>query len=77
MLGFENCLVGVVEQFVSPPILCCDKSKVIARLCEEGMDWEEADEFFYFNQIGARVGETTPCFLTLLSAAPIEEEEGS
>lgn len=72
MDGYDNCLIGVVEQFGRPPILCYDKSKVIAKLCEDGLDLEEADEFFYFNQIGAWVGETTPCFLTLAS----ENEDG-
>ena len=38
------------------------------------MDWEEADEFFYFNQIRAWVGETTPCFLALCAMPPAEEE---
>jgi hypothetical protein len=31
----------------------------------DGMEEEEAIEFFYFNQAGAWVGETTPCFITL------------
>jgi hypothetical protein len=72
MDGYDNCLVGVVEQFGRPPILCYDRSKVIAKLCEEGMELEEALDFFYFNQIGSWVGETTPCFITLTS-----EEENS
>jgi len=29
---------------------------------EEGMECDEADEYFNFNQLGAYVGETTPCF---------------
>ena len=48
-----------------PPIACYDKDKVIARLRDDGMNWEEAVEFFEFNQLGAWMGEKTPCFLTL------------
>jgi hypothetical protein len=32
---------------------------------KEGMDYEEAEEFFEFNQIGAWLGESTPCFITM------------
>jgi hypothetical protein len=31
----------------------------------DGMDDEEAEEFFAFNIIGAFVGEKTPLFITL------------
>jgi hypothetical protein len=34
---------------------------------ENDMSYEEAEEFFEYNQIGAYVGESTPCFLTTLS----------
>jgi len=27
------------------------------------MTWEEAEEYFEFNQMGAWVGDSTPCFL--------------
>jgi hypothetical protein len=29
----------------------------------DGMTWEEAEEYFEFNQMGAWVGDSTPCFL--------------
>jgi hypothetical protein len=68
MDGYDDCVVGVVEQYGRPPILCYDKDKVIARLVEQGMENdEEALEFWAFNQLGAWVGEYTPCFVTLKS----------
>lgn len=32
---------------------------------KDGMSHEEAIEFFYFNVIGAWIGEGTPCFAVL------------
>lgn len=64
MDGFDDCIVGIVERFNSHPILCYNKRMVLEKLERSGMTSEEAEEYFYFNQIGAWVGETTPCFLS-------------
>jgi len=64
MDGYDDCIVGVVERFGQEAIVCYDKEKVLHKLGIEGMDEEEALEFFYYNQIGAWMGEGTPCFLT-------------
>jgi hypothetical protein len=64
MDGFDDCVVGVVEQFGRPPIVCYDREKVIRKMVADGMTYEEAEEFFEYNQIGAWVGDRTPCFLT-------------
>ena len=69
MDGFNDCIVGVVERFGQPPIVCYDKERVIESLESDGMEKDEAHEFFDFNQIGAWMGELTPCFLS--SNAPI------
>ena len=37
--------------------------KVIKKLKESGMSYEDAVEFWEYNQIGAYVGENTPCFI--------------
>jgi hypothetical protein len=65
MDGYDECIVGIVERFGQPPIICYDRDKVIAAHMKEGMDYEEAEEFFEFNQIGAWLGESTPCFITM------------
>ena len=64
MDGYDDCLVGVVDRFGQDPIACYDAEKVIIRLMGEGMSREEAEEHFQFNQIGAWMGDRTPCFLT-------------
>ena len=64
MDGYDDCILGTVERFGQPNIFCYDKEKVLCRLESEGMNRNEAEEFFYFNQIGAWMGDTTPCFLS-------------
>lgn len=69
MDGYDDCIVGVVERYGQPPIVCYDKERVIDKLAAEAGDEgtrEEAEEFFDYNQIGAWVGDTTPCFITPL-----------
>jgi hypothetical protein len=65
MCGYDDCFVGIVEQFGRPSIACYDKDKVLTKLQQEGMSYEEALEFWSFNQVGAWVGDGTPCFLTI------------
>jgi hypothetical protein len=66
MDGYDDCIIGVVEQFGRPPIVCYNRELVIRKLMDEGISEEESIEFFEYNQIGAWVGDYTPCFITLL-----------
>ena len=62
MDGFDSCVAGVVIRFNQEPILCYDYEKGIQQL-ERDMTRDDAEEYFNFNQIGAWVGDRTPCFL--------------
>jgi len=64
MDGYDDCIVGLVERAGQEPILCYDKEKVLCKLESQDMDRDEAEEFFYYNQIGAWMGDSTPCFLS-------------
>jgi hypothetical protein len=64
MDGFDDCVEGIVERFNQPPIVCYNKEMVLTKLADEGMTPEQALEYFEFNQLGAWIGETTPCFIT-------------
>jgi len=64
MDGYDDCIVGVVERAGQEPILCYDKEEVLRNLESKGMNRSEAEEFFYYNQIGAWMGDSTPCFLS-------------
>lgn len=63
MDGYDDCIEGVMERFGMNPIVCYNKQKVLDKL-QEDMTEEEANEWFEFNQIGAWLGDSTPCFLT-------------
>lgn len=64
MDGYDDCIVGVVERFGQPAIVCYNKEMILQRLESDGMNRDEAEEWFDFNQIGAWVGDATPCFLS-------------
>ena len=70
MDGFDDCIAGIVERIGQPPIICYDRDKVLNNLMSQGMTDEEAVEYFEYNQIGAWVGEQTPCFIS-----PFDKEE--
>lgn len=63
MDGFDECIIGICYRFGQEPIIAYDQSAVISKLMEQGMDEDEAIEYFEFNQIGAWMGEYTPCFV--------------
>jgi hypothetical protein len=49
------------------PLILLDRDKCIEILVErDGMDHDEAEEFFEYNVIGAWMGEGTPCFAILI-----------
>ena len=66
MDGYDDCIVGIVERLGQDPIVCYDKEKILNNLKKDVMNEEEAEEFFYFNQLGAWMGNLTPCFVTLI-----------
>lgn len=65
MDGYDDCVIGICTRFGQAPIVAYDRAKVIAKLMAEGLTEEDAEEWFAFNQIGAWMGEMTPCFIAL------------
>jgi len=63
MDGYDDCIVGICERAGQPPVVAYDRGKVIGKLMGDGMTYEEAEEFFGFNQVGAWLGDSTPCFI--------------
>tara|TARA_A100000172_G_scaffold22527_1_gene12815 strand:- start:4290 stop:4517 length:228 start_codon:yes stop_codon:yes gene_type:complete len=62
-VGFEEALIGYGNQF-NNYLAIYDREKCIDILMErDGMDIEEAEEYFEYNVQGAYVGEETPVFL--------------
>ena len=61
--GFDEAILGVVQR-IGIEAICYDLNKVIEILMtRDGMDEEEAWEYYQFNIAGAWVGESTPLFL--------------
>lgn len=62
--GFEDAILGVAERCSKAPLVVYDARKCLEILeRRDGMEPEEAVEFFQFNTLGAWVGENTPLFL--------------
>jgi hypothetical protein len=62
--GFDEAIIGVGAICSNPEILIYDSNKCIKILMErDGMEYEEASEYFDFNVRGAYVGEGTPMFM--------------
>lgn len=59
-----EALIGLVHGFGKEPVVCYDRAKVIEILMRDGMDEEEAEEFFSFNIEGAYLGDATSMFMT-------------
>ena len=65
--GFEDAFIGIAESNGSRPKALYNEDKCVDILIErDGMDYEEAIEFFQFNVAGAYVGEYTPAFVAPL-----------
>jgi hypothetical protein len=60
--GFDDALVGVAQVF-NRLIAIYDRAECLKILESQGMDPDEAEEYFEFNTQGAYVGEGTPGYL--------------
>ena len=60
--GFDECIVGVVEEFGNGIRIIYSRDKILENLKEE-MTEEEANEFYYYNIVGGYFGERNPLFL--------------
>jgi hypothetical protein len=61
---FDAAILGVAERIGMSPIVAYDTAKIIDILCErDGMEDDEAADFFEFNIAGAYVGDRTPIFI--------------
>lgn len=64
--GFEDALIGICYRFGSDPLAAYDREECIKILmARDGMDRDDAEEFFEFNVIGSWVGVGTPVFIDL------------
>jgi|TARA_R110000782_G_scaffold249641_1_gene336851 hypothetical protein len=65
--GYDKAFIGFADRVNQPRLAIYDKNKCIELLMKDGMDMEEATEYFMYNTEGAWVGEETPIFLNPMS----------
>jgi hypothetical protein len=61
--GLDAAVIGIVERCGQEPFAVYDAERCIELLVEQGMDEDEAAEFFSCNVAGAWMGPHTPGFL--------------
>lgn len=59
--GFDEALIGYAER-CGLTVTLYDASKCICILEDNGLSYEEANDYFNYNMMGAYVGGSTPMF---------------
>ena len=76
LTGFEEAVIGVVEEFGNGPRILYSKSKILEILCKRDlMTQSDAEEFYDYNIIGLYAGEQNAVFLDL-SIKPVKTNDG-
>ena len=73
-IGLEDALVGYAQRCGQPTVAVYDSDKVIEIFVKDGMEQDEAMEYFEFNVLGSWVGKNTPCWLTKIDVGDIDME---
>jgi hypothetical protein len=60
---FDQCMLGLATCADGTVAVAYDRMRCIEALMADGMDREEAEEYFEFNTAGAYVGPHTPIFI--------------
>jgi hypothetical protein len=59
---YDPCIVGVARRF-NDTVLIYSIKAILDMHVRQGMEYEEAAEYFEFNTIGGWLGDQTPIFL--------------
>jgi hypothetical protein len=60
--GFNDAIIGIVEEFGNGPRVLYSKQKIIDILCKD-MESDDAEEYYNFNILGLYAGEQNAIFL--------------
>jgi hypothetical protein len=74
--GFDDCIVGTTDSWNGTERvwrLVYDANLILQKLGKEGMDEEEAFEYYEFNIAGLYAGEGTPIFVSPLDANEVAD----
>jgi len=58
--GFDDAVVGIGGRINLGPVAIYDRDKCLKILVEQGLSWEDAEEYFSYNVDGCYAGEHTP-----------------
>ncbi len=61
--GFDDAIIGIGERCGQTPLVVYSVEKAIGILMNQGMNYEEAQEYFDFNVLGSWMGEGTPMWV--------------
>lgn len=61
--GYEEAIIGIEEPSMK---VVYDEDKCISILVNDGMDIDDAIEYFEFNTKGSHIGDRTPIFIKRL-----------
>lgn len=61
--GFDDAIIGVDEQNGK---IVYDIDAIIEILMAGGMEVDDAFDFYYYNIVGAYIGDSTPVFVRLI-----------
>ena len=61
--GFDDAIVGVGNSFGGSLCAIYDTDLIVKQCMKDGMEYDEALEYFDFNIAGSYVGEQTPIFI--------------
>lgn len=65
--GFEDAFLGIQKPCDKPPHAVYDRNKCIEILMEQGMEADEAEEYFSFNVEGSKYDDVEmPAFILTL-----------
>jgi hypothetical protein len=71
--GFEDAIIGMGERCSCHPVVIYDADKCLEILQErDSMSEEDAADYFYFNVLGAWLGENTPIFVWRINRLPCQ-----
>lgn len=64
LTGFDDAIIGLVEEFGNGPRILYSREKILQIMVErDGMTYEDAMEFYDFNILGLHAGEQNPIIL--------------
>ena len=65
--GFDKAFIGIANRAGQPTLAIYNKNMCLQILIDDGMDMDEAIDYFEYNTEGAWAGEETPLFLNPMS----------